>query len=106
MTLTNTLELIEKLMETLHGKQVSACLVAKVIFLHINPETQELQERDYHFPSYSQKNVVDVKEFYERHMEKIAQRLDRFNVNGSHLIIKKIAHIHILLNMLENFTQK
>ena len=44
--------------------------------------------------------VYDVNEFFVRHMTKIASRLDSFNVNGSNLLLKNIAHVHVVLTLL------
>ena len=100
LALNNTLDLFRQLIETnFKDKTVSARLVAKVNFIHVNQETGQLDERSYHFPSYSCEKVFDVQDFYERHMTKIAQRLHDFN-ETSNLLIKNIAHIHILLNAL------
>jgi len=96
-----TLDLFQSLMKDFKDKTVSARLVAKVNFVHVNQETNEMDERSYHFPSFSSEKVVDVKEFYERHMNKIAYRLEEFNRSGSNLMIKNIAHIHILLTVLK-----
>ena len=71
-------------------------MVAKVNFLHVNQERGKLDLRSYHFPLYSCENVYD---FCERHVTKIAQRLHAFN-EARNLLIKNIAHIHILLNMI------
>lgn len=75
-------------------------LVAKVCFIHFNNTTNETEERYYHFPSYQSELVTNAEEFYQRHMEKIASRLESFNNGGSNLVIKNIEHIHILLSNL------
>lgn len=94
-----TLDLFQQLLDSLQDKApVHARLVAKVNFIHLNNVTQEEKERAYHFASYRSEHVDDVENFYRRHMKKIASRLDSFNVNGSNLLIKNIAHIHIQCN--------
>ena len=94
-----TSDLFEQLINSYDdGCRINARLVAKVSFLHFNTLTEETEERFYHFPSYSFEYVFDTQEFYKRHMEKIASRLDSFNRNGSNLLIKNIKHIHICLN--------
>ena len=99
-----TQDLFKQLMDKLSERVPRARLIAKVCFIHINSETQEIEERFYHFPSYQTEQVLNAKEFYERHMEKISTRLDAFIKNGSNLLIKNIAHIHIQL-MTKPFTQ-
>ena len=59
-----------------------------------------MEERFYHFSSYQSEKVYDVNDFFERHMTKIASRFDSFNTNGSNLLIKNIAHIHVLLTLV------
>lgn len=100
LVVRDTLELFKQLIESFQGRRITARLVAKVIFIHVNELTQEITERGYHFPSFSTEPVVNVEEFYIRHMQKIANRLDDFHVEGSNLQIKTIAHIHICLNVL------
>ena len=75
-------------------------LVARVNFHHINNVTNETTERSYHFSSARNERLGDVNDFFIRHMTNIARRLDSFNVNGSNLLIKNIAHIHILVTRL------
>ena len=96
-----TLDLFQSLMKDFEDKTVSARLVAKVNFVHVNQETNEMDERSCHFPSFSSEKVADAKEFYEPHMNKIAYLLEEFNRIGRHLMIKDIAHIHILLTVLK-----
>ena len=96
--LSTTLELFQRLMQKFEDKQVLARLVAKVNFLHINKEKDEVSERCYHFPSYSCEKVREVDDFYQRHMLKIADRLNSFNHDGSNLLIKNVEHVHILIS--------
>ena len=95
-----TLDLFEQLVESFTDKIISARLVAKVRFIHVNYVSNETEERFYHFSSYQSEKVYDVNDFFERHMTKIASRLDSFNANGSNLLIKNIAHIHVLLTLV------
>ena len=88
----HTHDLFMKLMEVYHDARVR--LVAKVNF-HQLP-SQEL--RTYHFGSYAAEFVDDPKDFFERHMMKIAQRMEDFNERGSNLVILNISHIHIQLS--------
>ena len=92
-----TQDLFEQLMNNFSYQQAKVRLIAKVCFIHVNNGTHEAEERFYHFPSYQTEEVIDSKEFYQRHMNKIARRLDAFNLGGSNLLIKNIAHIHIQL---------
>lgn len=98
--LMKTQSLFLDLIDSHDDQLIKARLVAKVRFVHINNVTDEMEERFYHFPSYQAEHVIDMRDFYQRHMMKIAKRLDSFNQNGSNLLIKNIAHIHILLTTL------
>ena len=90
--LRHTHDLFMKLMEKY--KDARCRLVAKVNFNHILTD----EVRSYHFGSYSSELVTDAKEFFERHMLKISQRLEEFNHHGSNLVIRNISHIHIQLS--------
>ena len=92
-----SLELFKQLIQTFPDKDISARLVAKINFFHVNSVTGEVENRVYHFSSYRTEKVYDIDSFFERHMMKIASRLDTFNVNGSNLLIKNIEHLHFLL---------
>ena len=87
----HTYDLFMKLME--HYNDAKVRLVAKVYFHHL--PSQEL--RSYHFGSYASELVDDPKDVFERHMMKIAHRMDDFNEHGSNLLISSISHIHIQL---------
>ena len=93
-----TLDLFQQLMKTFNGKFVTGRLEAKVTFTHFNKETDENEERAFHFSLF--KSEKKKKDFFKRHMTKIASRLESFNANGSNLLIRSIEHIHILLNVL------
>jgi len=93
-----TIILFEKLIDTF--SHVKARLVAKVNFIHVNNETNETEERAYHFPSYSVEEVTNPQDFFIRHMLKIGNYLDSFTERGSNLLLKNIEHIHILLTLL------
>lgn len=95
-----TLDLFQQLVEKFSDKVISARLIAKVNFIHVNNVTNEIEERFYHFPSFKSETVYDANEFFIRHMTKIASRLDSFNINGSNLLLKNIAHIHVVLTLL------
>ena len=94
-----TLELIEQLISSLESVQVSARLIAKVNFEHYNFVQDEVEERTYYFPSYNSECIINVKHFFERHLMKIASRLDSFNENGSNLVIKNIEFIFVQLSL-------
>ena len=84
-----TRDLFRHLIESFGDENVYARLIAKVNFIHVNMVSNEIEERPYHFTSYQSEKVLDIDEFFTRHMMKIASRLDAFNRNGSNLIIKK-----------------
>ena len=91
-----TLDLFQQLVHSMQDKApLHVRLIAKVNFIHLNNLTLKEDKRSYHFVSYKMERVDDVDDFYQRHMQKIASRLDSFNVNGSNLLIKNIPHIHI-----------
>ena len=94
-----TLGLIEQLIQSLEDKQVSGRLIAKVNFDHYNFVKDEIDPRTYYFPSYSSEDIVNVKEFFDRHLRKIANRLDTFHDGGSNLIIKNIEFIFVQLSL-------
>ena len=93
-------ELFIKLMEKFKDKVVRARLVAKIHFLHFGKE-EEVEDRFYHFGSYSGEVVNEPREFLDRHMMKISQRLDDFSDFGSNLVMKRFSHIHIQLSCNE-----
>ena len=95
-----TSDLFKQLINSFGDRKIVARLVAKVRFVHINNTTNEMEERFYHFSSYGNESVYNADDFFQRHMTSIASRLDSFNVNGSNLLIKNIAHLHILLTSL------
>lgn len=97
--ISKTTELVKQLIDAFNGKQVLGRLVAKVNFIHLNSITQEEEIRTYHFPSFSVEKIVDVEDFFVKHMTKIGNRLHSFNTNGSNLIIKNIEHIHVQLTV-------
>ena len=96
--ISHSLDLFRQLIESFEGRRVFARLVAKVNFYHSNNEQEIISERSYHFPSFSSEEVVNIDEFFVRHMLRIASRLTTFNCNGSNLLIKNIQHIHMQLS--------
>jgi hypothetical protein len=95
-----TWDLFQQLVNSFPEKDVIARLVAKVNFIHVNNLKDEMEERSYHFPSYRSEKVFDAEKIFKEHMTKIASRLDSFNTNGSNLLLKNIAHIHILITLV------
>ena len=49
----------------------------------------------YYHPSYQSETIYEADTFYNEHMLKIAERMDRFNRDGSSLIINTIEEIHL-----------
>ena len=94
-----TFDLFTKVMEQYKGSRILGRLVAKVNFLHMNADGKE-EERTYHFPSYKTHEIEDPLLFFKNNMMKIANRLETFNKEGSHLLLKSIEHIHILITKL------
>ena len=96
LVLGRTKDLFLQLIEKFNDKVVMARLVMKIHFQHFG---EEIEDRFYHFGSYSSEVVIDPDEFFTRHIYKIVQRLDQFNYHGSNLVIKAISHIHIQLTI-------
>ena len=94
-----TYDLFEILMQRFNDKVVKARLIAQVNYLRLNDQHEVTGEEDYHFASYSLEEVTNLKDFYERHMCKIASRMDSFHQHGSRLMISHIKHIHIALTI-------
>lgn len=95
----DTFELFGKLMEKYKDEMVKARLVAKIHFQHLG---KDVEDRFYHFGSYAAEIVNDPRDFFERHMLKISQRLDEFNHHGSNLVMKTVSHIHIQLSCIKS----
>lgn len=100
LMINDTYDLFFELIEQFKEKIVKARLVAKIHFHHFGKD-EEVDDRFYHFGSYSSEVVNDPRQFFERHMMKISQRLSNFNVHGSNLVIKTISHIHIQLSCMD-----
>ena len=86
-------------MERFKDKFVKVRLIAQINFLRFNEAHEVIGNEDYHLSSYQAEEVHNVEEFYQRHMCKIASRLDSFNQHGSRLMINRIKHIHISLTI-------
>ena len=97
--LSKTYDLFESLIQKYSDKHIKARLVAQVNYMRLDDTHQILGYEDYHFASYSLEEVLESKDFYQRHMSKIASRMDSFHHHGSRLVINTIKHIHIQLVM-------
>ena len=97
--LNKTYDLFQQLMEHFKDGNVKARLIAKVNYSRMNDKHEEVGKEDFHFASYSLEEVLETKDFYQRHMCKIASRMDSFHQHGSRLVINTIKHIHIQLVM-------
>ena len=80
----------------LEGKAIKGRLVARVVYISMNSEEKVV----YYHPSYQTACIHDSDEFFTQHMLKIAQRMDKFNQNGSNLIIDNIEEIHLHFSIL------
>ena len=90
-----------KLQEDYH---VKVRLVAQVSYHHLNDKHEIVDEKKYHFTSYSMEEVKDISEFYKRHLNKIISRMDSFHEGGSRLLLHRINHIHIRVMKLPKQT--
>lgn len=102
LVLNESLELIQQLFQMLQhpNKRIKARLIANVSYYHVDGVNKIIEERTYHFPSYSAEEVYDVEEFFVRHMQKIISKMDSFHINGSNLVINQIQHIHIPISFI------
>ena len=75
-------------------KVISGRLVALVKYIHLLDD----KTVSYYHASYATEVIVDASDFFNAHMLKIGQRMENFNKNGSHLVIKNIEEIHIHIN--------
>ena len=87
-------QLFHELMTSCNDKVVKARLVAKVDYEHVLSS----ESRSYHFASLPAEVVDDPRDFFERHMNKISERLEDFNEHGSNLVIRRICCIYIQLS--------
>ena len=94
-----TYDLFENLMHHFKDSWVKARLIAQVKYLRLNERHEEIGQEDYHFASCRAEEVDDAKEFYVRHITKIASRMDSFHQNGSRLVLNRIKHIHIAITI-------
>lgn len=95
----DTYDLFNKLMDKFKDKAVKARLIATIEFASVR-DGEEIELRTYHFTSYQAEYVTDDrKEFFKRHILKIASRLTDFNKNGSNLIMKRISACHVAISV-------
>lgn len=99
--LNSTYELFLSIIGLYNKHDVAGRLVAKVNFLQLNQETNEETVYPFHFTSLKTEQIFDPKDFFTRHMYKIAERLDNFCSEGSNLILKNISHVHIHITKLK-----
>ena len=97
--LDKTLELFLHIDEQLKGCTYKARLIAECEYNRLNEVQNVTEIVSYHFASYSAERVTDAKEFYARHLEKIASRMDTFHQRGSNLLFERIKHLHIALSV-------
>ena len=91
-------DLFSKLISSFVDTEVKVRLIAEVNYSRLNDKMEIVENYNFHFPSYQSEKVVDVHDFYERHMFKIVSRMDDFHRNGSRLMLNKITHIHVALS--------
>ena len=102
MVVGKTFDLFQQLMNQFKDThRVKARLVAQVNYLRLDEDHETVANDDYHFASYGSEEVLDVDEFYQRHLSKVSSRMDSFHQNGSRLMINHIRHIHIQLAMIK-----
>ena len=101
-----TYDLFYMLCEKYSDTRIKARLIAECEFLREKTVVEENGSQKvydiietYHFASYSAEWVekMSCMDFYERHMQKIATRMDEFNKKGSSLKLNRIKHIHIAI---------
>ena len=85
--------LFEELMEWFwtRGKRVKVALVAQVRYIRCTTE----EEVVYYHLSTPSEEVMEAGNFFKKHMERIAERIDNLNRHGSSLLIKHIEAIHV-----------
>ena len=92
-------DLFEQLMNHFKDVWIKVRLIAQVNYLRVNENHEVIGQEDFHFASYQAEEVFDAKDFYERHMSKIASRMDGFHQRGSRLLLNRFKHIHIALTV-------
>ena len=97
--LDKTLDLFLHIHDALRTCTYKARLIAECEYHRLNVLQDVIEVASYHFASYSAETVTNAREFYARHLEKIASRMDTFHQQGSNLIFQRIKHIHIALSL-------
>ena len=82
-------ELIELYQQ--RGRNLKGRLVARVVYTSMASDESVV----YYHPSYQSETIHNGNTFYTNHMLKISERMDKFNRNGSSLIIERIDEIHL-----------
>ena len=95
--LSRTQDVFQQLILSLSDSRIKGRIVAEIEFMKINDDSSVIT---YHFTSYQAEFILDCEDFYRRHWAKIISRLDQFNHHGSNLLIKRIKHIHLPLNVI------
>lgn len=95
----HTFDIVKALCDMYHndGKMISGRMIAYVTYFHIEKE----EEVRYFHASYRTEKIDNIESFFTRHMQKICERMDDFNRQGSNLLIKCIPEIHIHINVHE-----
>ena len=104
LMVAKTYDLFERLIQHYHDQHIRARLVAQVNYMRVDDSHEIIGYEDYHFGSYSLEPVENPPDFYQRHMSKIATRMDSFHQHGSRLLVHAIKHIHIQLVMTPRHT--
>ena len=97
--LDKTLDLFLHIHNALRTCTYKARLIAECEYHRLNALQDVIEVTSYHFASYSAETVTNARDFYARHLEKIASRMDTFHQQGSNLIFQRIKHIHIALSL-------
>ena len=97
-------DLFEELMEWFWAKEkrVKVALVAQVRYIRCTTE----EEVVYYHMSAPSEEVLDPIKFFEKHMLKIAERIDNLNRHGSSLLIKHIEAIHVQVSEIGDGVNK
>lgn len=97
-----THEIFQELFKYYDGKRIKARLVAKVNYIRSTSKNDEDNSMlSIHFPSLQSEEVINVEDFFNRHMLKMISRMDTFNENGSNLILENIEYIYIELSFID-----
>lgn len=86
-------DIVSQLIDDYHktDKSVKGRLVAVV---HYTREDTDDEVKVYH-PSYQSEVIENCEDFFITHMLKIAERMSKYNREGSNLLIKSISEIHL-----------